>query len=211
MSDDPRAREEAIMLAALAHVPFDGWTAAAARHGALDLGLDAALAPIAFPGGTAEMFRCFSDWADRRAIAEAARRNFADKPMRKRVAAVVRLRLEILGPYREAVRRSVGFLANPAQAALAAGCLARLVDSLWFAAGDRSTDFGYYTKRALLAGVWTSAVFYWLADKSEGNAETWAFIDRRIADVLRLGEFRRRLEPLAERMPNPFASFRHRA
>lgn len=34
--------------------------------------------------------------------------------------------------------------------------LALMVDDIWYWAGDRSTDFNWYTKRALLAGIYTS-------------------------------------------------------
>ena len=34
--------------------------------------------------------------------------------------------------------------------------LAKLVDEIWYLAGDRSVDFSYYTKRGLLSGVYVS-------------------------------------------------------
>jgi ubiquinone biosynthesis protein COQ9 len=73
----------------------------------------------------------------------------------------------------------------------------RTCDRIWRAAGDSATDFNFYTKRGLLAGVVTSTMLYWLQDKSEGSQATSAFLDRRIADVLtiggRIGKVRERL------------------
>ena len=40
-------------------------------------------------------------------------------------------------------------------------CTARTVDAIWHAAGDRSADFSWYTKRAILAAVYTATVLYW--------------------------------------------------
>ena len=60
------------------------------------------------------------------------------------------------------------------------------MNALWYAAGDRATDFNYYTKRGLLAGVYLATLLYWLDDDSEGSAATWAFLDKRIADAMRL-------------------------
>jgi ubiquinone biosynthesis protein COQ9 len=99
----------------------------------------------------------------------------------------VRARLEQLAPHREAVRRALSYLALPQNAALGAKCLYRTVDAIWYAAGDTATDYNFYTKRLLLAGVYSSTVLFWLNDKSEGYAETWAFLDRRIAEVVKLG------------------------
>ncbi len=60
--------------------------------------------------------------------------------------------------------------------------LYRTVDAIWYAAGDTSTDFNFYTKRATLAGVYSSTR-HWLNDRSEGSEATWGFLDRRIDNV----------------------------
>jgi ubiquinone biosynthesis protein COQ9 len=75
------------------------------------------------------------------------------------------------------------------------------VDSIWYAAGDRATDFGFYTKRALLAAVYGATVLYWLEDRSPGSAATWEFLDRRIESVMRLPRLRGRLTRVLGRRP----------
>jgi len=176
-----------LMIASLAHVPFDGWTERALLAGAADAGLDRGTALAAFPGGTAELIEAFSAWADGQMLAALERRDFAAMRVRERIAAAVRLRLETVEPYREAVRRGGSFFALPNHAALGLTCLYRTVDAIWYAAGDTATDYNFYTKRALLAGVYSSTLLVWLNDKSEGQAETWAFLERRISEVLKLG------------------------
>ena len=94
--------------------------------------------------------------------------------------------------------------ALPQHGPLALRCLYRTVDTVWYAAGDTATDFNFYTKRALLAGVYSATVLYWLNDKSEGSADTWRFLDRRIADAMRLPRLTTPLRELADRMPSPF-------
>ena len=76
----------------------------------------------------------------------------------------------------------------------AAACTARTVDAIWHAAGDRSADFSWYTKRAILAAVYSATVLYWLRDTSEDDAATLAFLDRRLAGVGRIGRLRGRVE-----------------
>lgn len=182
--DKTRAK---LLAATLAQVPFDGWTGRALRAGAAEAGLDPAGALNAFPGGPAELIEFFSAEVDRRMLAELEKRDLDSMKVRQRVAAAVRARLEDLAPHREAVRRALSYLALPRNAALGAKCLYRTVDAIWYAAGDTSTDYNFYTKRLLLAGVYSSTLLCWLNDTSEGRAETWAFLDRRIAEVMRLG------------------------
>ena len=91
----------------------------------------------------------------------------------------------------------IAFLALPANLPLAARLLYRTTDAIWFAAGDRATDFSFYTKRGLLAGVYASTILYWLGDGTRQGEATSAFLDRRIGDVMRIPKLRGRI---AERL-----------
>ena len=184
--DADKLREE-LLQASLAHVAFDGWSRTTLRAAARDLGVDPVLAFNAFPGGEAELIEAFSTWADHRMLDALAESDLAAMRVRDRIATAVRSRLELLEPHREAVRRGLAFLALPPNAALGVKCLYRTVDAIWYAAGDRATDYNFYTKRLLLAGVYSSTLLVWLNDVSEGRAETWAFLERRIAEVLEVG------------------------
>ena len=82
----------------------------------------------------------------------------------------------------------------------AAACTARMVDAIWHAAGDRSADFSWYTKRAILAAVYTTTLFYWLRDTSEDDVATLAFLDRRLAGIGRIGKLRGQATEALRRM-----------
>ncbi|KAI6245357.1 Ubiquinone biosynthesis protein coq9, mitochondrial [Erysiphe necator] len=65
--------------------------------------------------------------------------------------------------------------------------LSLLVDEIWYLSGDISVDTSWYTKRASLATVYTSTELFMLADKSPGFEETSQFLERRLADVQKVG------------------------
>ena len=209
---DRDAQREALLKATLPHVPFDGWTRTALQAGARDAGIDQALADNAFPGGMAELLDFYHRHADIEMVrALEARPDLATLKTRQKVALAIHLRLEAEAGHREAIRQALSFLALPANAPLGAKCLYRTVDAIWYAAGDKATDFSFYTKRGLLAGVYSATVLYWLNDKSEGFAETWAFLDRRIADVMKIYELRGRFDRFVGQLPDPFRLFRRSA
>ena len=133
----------------------------------------------------------------------AAAQGLAEGPIRDRIGGIIRLRLEQLSPHREAVRRALALQMLPGRAPNAIIGLYRTVDAVWRAAGDDSTDFNYYSKRAILAAVYSTTLLRWLDDQSDDCAETWAFMERRIAGSLRLGKIRRRLEKAGRRLPSP--------
>jgi len=206
---DRDAQRVALLKATLSHVPFDGWTRTALLAGARDGGIEQALADNAFPGGMAELLDFYHRHADIEMVRTLeARADLATLKTREKVALAIRLRLEANAGYREAIREALAFLALPTNAPLGAKCLYRTVDAIWYAAGDKATDFSFYTKRGLLAGVYGATVLYWLNDKSDGSAETWTFLDRRIADVMKIYELRGRLDRFLDRLPDPFRLFR---
>ena len=214
MSDDDaghganrEAERERLLLAALPHVAFDGWTRTALTAGARDAGLDGIEAARLFPGGGSELIRAFAGWADARMAERMAASDLAALRTHDRIRLAVRARIEAVAPYREAVRRGLAHFALPGNAPSGLKMLHRTVDTMWYAAGDRTADFGFYTKRALLAGVYSTTLLHWLDDASEDNEATWAFLDRRIDDVLRVHRLRGRIERVAGALPDPFRLF----
>ena len=191
---EPSPERDAAIAAMLPHVPFDGWTFRAVRMGLADIGVPPDEAELLFPGGAADMIEAFCDWADRGMEAEAATLDLVARRVHERVRAVIALRLARNRPHKEAIRRALAWLALPSHVRLAATCTARTADAVWHAAGDRSADFSWYTKRAILAAVYGATLLYWLRDGSEDEVATLAFLDRRLAGVGRIGSLRRRAE-----------------
>jgi ubiquinone biosynthesis protein COQ9 len=73
---------------------------------------------------------------------------------------------------------------------------------MWRIAGDTASDFNHYTKRLTLSGVYTATLFAWLDDQSEGWAETAAFLDRRLADVMKFEKLKADWRANAIRRPS---------
>ena len=195
---------DGLLLAALPHVPFDGWSVAALRAGARDIALGEEEALALFPRGGSDAVAAFSRWADRQMLAAIAGPEYAVLRVRDRIAAAIRARLAALALHREAVRGGLAVLAQPQHAALGLRLLYETVDTIWYAAGDTATDFNFYTKRLLLGGVLAATMLYWLDDRSPGSVDTHGFLDRRLADAMALPKIGKRLRAVADRLPNPF-------
>ena len=198
----PEEWRDDLLDAALMHVPFDGWTATALRRAAADVGLTPEMAELAFPGGAHDVLEFYLERADRRLAAALAEQDLPAMRIRERITTAVRTRLELAAQHREAARRTVALLALPHNARLASRTLYRTVDTMWRAAGDTSTDYNFYSKRAILAGVYSSTLLVWLGDQSEGFADSWAFLDRRIAGVMRFEKAKAEWRKATEHMPS---------
>ncbi len=192
------AERRTLLAAALEEIPFEGWSRRALTQGALSLGLPAIDVDRLFPGGPVEAIEFWNAEADQAVLDAFANAERPPLRVREKVTFGVRARIEPLFPHREAVRRGLALMALPQNASTAATLLYRTVDTIWHGAGDTSTDWNFYSKRALLAGVYTTTLVHWLDDASEGCADSWAFLDRRIENVMglprALGQIQNRLK-----------------
>lgn len=202
------AERDRLIEAILPDVPFDGWTRAALRAGAARCGIAEAEAEALFPRGAADLVAGFSRWADRRMLDRIDGAVLDELGTTGRIRLALETRFDLLGPWREAVRRALAELALPQNAALGCRLLYETVDGIWYAAGDAATDFSFYTKRATLAALLAAATVYWLDDRSQDATDTAAFIDRRLGDLRRVGAVRARLDDFLARLPNPFRVLR---
>jgi ubiquinone biosynthesis protein COQ9 len=198
---------ERLIAAILPDVAFDGWTGHALRNAARRTDIPVGEALALFPRGAVDLIAAFSRWADYQMLERLAAAP-AETSLSRRIALALRLRLEVLAPWHEAVRRALSVLAMPQNAPLGLRLLYETVDAVWHGVGDASTDFSFYTKRATLAGIHAAATLFWLDDRSPGCADTQAFIDRRLADLHRLTGLRERLATAAANLPNPLRVLR---
>jgi ubiquinone biosynthesis protein COQ9 len=180
--------------AVAAEAVFEGWSQTALSAAARKLGLPSGEAARLFPGGPVQVLAWLSERADRRTVADMEKAGVDTMKMRDRIRSAMRIRLENHAGNRESVRRGLALLSMPFHAGIALKLLYKTVDAMWYAAGDTSSDFNFYTKRATLAGVYSATLLYWLNDRSESSEATWGFLDRRIDEVMTFEKFKARLK-----------------
>jgi len=183
---DPTIPELRDALASLVadNAAFDGWTAAARDMAADSLGIDRDVALLALPDSVAMIDAWFAS-VDSTMLAALPPEKLAAMKVREKITALVEARLDILAPHRETLRRALGILALPTNVAHGAKLGWRAADTMWRAAGDTATDYNHYTKRGMLAAVYAATMTVFLDDDSEGQANTRAFLSRRIDGIMR--------------------------
>ena len=186
--------KEKVLDAALTHVPFDGWSETTFRRAIVEAGVAAGLARALFPRGGVDLALAYHARGDAAMLAQLAAKDLTALRFRDRIAAAVRMRLELAD--RELVRRGTTLFALPQHAVDGAKAIWGTADRIWTALGDSSTDVNWYTKRATLSAVYGSTVLYWLGDDSSDHQATWAFLDRRIDNVM---QFEKLKTSVAER------------
>jgi len=179
-----------LALAVGENAAFDGWNGKAVDSAAAQTGIDPAQARLAFPKEQAAMVDAYIQGVDASMEAHFPPERIAAMKVRDRIRALIWHRLEVMAPAREAVRTGLSILARPTNVPLALQVGWRSADQMWRIAGDTATDYNHYSKRLILSGVYASTLLAWLDDDSEGWTETGAFLDRRLADVMRFEKWK---------------------
>ncbi len=164
---------------------FDGWTETALVAAAEMAGADVDVAKLAFPGGAMDMIEAWVAHIDLAMQSAWPPERLAELKVRERIRVLVAFRLEAVADLDEALRRALAVMAMPQNAARAMRLGWRSADIMWRLAGDTATDYNHYTKRAILAGIYSATLAVFVNDDSEGKADTYAFLDRRIDGVMK--------------------------
>ena len=188
-----------LIRAMLTHVPFDGWTWESMEQGAKDIGFEKKKTPSIrikifkslFKNGSIDFIDIFSEMIDLEV--KEKYELIESKPTRipEKIKKIIMIRLNLCEKYREAVRSSISITAIPKNTKTSFNILYRTCNSIWRMAGDKSTDFSFYTRRMSLAAIYTSTLLFWLNDKSNDNVETEFFLDRRLNDISKISSIKK--------------------
>lgn len=181
-----------------------GWTGATLRRAEAAAGLPEGTAELVCPAGVVDLIDFWALECDCAAEVTLAGIDLAGLKIRERVRAGVLARLDAVGAeHRAAARRAAARLALPDGALRSSRILWRASDTIWRAIGDQSNDANYYSKRAILSGVIGTTFAVWL----EGDdAETAAFLDRRIENVMAFEKAKARARKLGAGLPDPLGA-----
>ena len=190
-----------LIRAMLTHVPFDGWTWKAMEQGAIDIGFEKKktssfrmkIFKDLFKNGSIDFIEIFSEIIDLEVKEKYDLLEFKPERVSEKIKKIIMIRLNLCQKYKEAVRTSISLTAMPINAKISLNILYKTCNSMWRIAGDKSTDFSFYTRRISLAAVYTPTLLFWLNDNSDDNAETEFFLDRRLKGINKISRLKKPL------------------
>lgn len=183
--DYPRARaaRQALLDAALPEAAFEGWSEATLERAADIAGLSEGEVELYCPAGVLDLLETWSRGADA-ATREIVAAQGPPNRIRDKVAGAVMIRLDQHAGQEEAAARARARLLLPDALDRGTRLLWATSDTIWRAIGDTSTDYNFYSKRAILSGVYASTLAIWLDETDPDKPKTRDFLDRRIENVM---------------------------
>ncbi|XP_011920493.1 PREDICTED: ubiquinone biosynthesis protein COQ9, mitochondrial isoform X1 [Cercocebus atys] len=196
--------QDRILTAALEFVPTHGWTAEAIAEGAQSLGLSSAAASMFGKDGSELILHFVTECNARltRLLEEEQKLVQLGQAEKKKTDQFLRdaveTRLRMLIPYIEHWPRALSVLMLPHNIPSSLSLLTSMVDDMWHYAGDQSTDFNWYTRRAMLAGIYNTTELVMMQDSSPDFEDTWRFLENRINDAVNMGHTAKQVKSTGE-------------
>ncbi|MBS7809636.1 COQ9 family protein [Roseococcus pinisoli] len=175
--------EAELIRAVVARAGHDGWTPAVLRQALEDRGEAPELLSNHFPRGVLGAIEAWMGLVDQEMAVAAAEEDLAALRTPARIRRLIELRLQAMEPDRDAMRRAAAVLALPWNMAAGLRCTSASASAIWYAAGDESADFSWYTRRATLVGILAAVTLFWLRPNPPTLEETLSFLDRRLSEL----------------------------
>ncbi|CAO3626587.1 unnamed protein product [Mucor hiemalis] len=191
--EDPRV---AMLEATMPFIPQYGWSMESLIHGARSLGYPS-VAHGMFPGGEAGLIDAYLAYSRENFVKlvkeKMVKGELEGLSTNERVKVLTSLRLDMNKPYIQKWPEALAIMARPSNVAMSLKHLGDIADDIWYYAGDRSPDMNWYTKRASLAAIYSSADMFMTRDLSPNYTETDRFLERRLDEAAWFGSSARQL------------------
>ena len=82
---------------------------------------------------------------------------------------------------------------------LSTKALYNTVNHIWYSAGDNSTDFNFYTKRAILAQVLSITNLHWL--NNDDLKDTISVLDKQLKLISKIPKIKKKIKDVSKIFP----------
>ena len=130
--------------------------------------------------------------------------NIINFPTNKRIKKILITRLKIIDEDKNFYKKTFYYLALPQNFKTMKKNLYKSVDTMWYLAGDDSTDFNFYTKRLILAVIYTNALKVFFNKKLD---DVELNIDSNLKKISKIPKFKERFSFIKNNIPVLLRSF----
>ena len=170
--------------------PFDGWNIISLKQAAQDSKIDENYISLIFDNGINDMTNFFNKYYDDMMEKEIKGLNLQEMKIRDKIKNSVKIRLKLYKNHKSSIKRLIEFYSNPKNTNLAIANCYKTVDTIWYAIGDQSTDFNFYSKRIILLKIYIRTILKFVQDDSDDHLKTYNFLDNQIEEVMTINKIK---------------------
>jgi ubiquinone biosynthesis protein COQ9 len=189
LNDSIEKEKMLILTDFLKNAPFDRWSYSNLKKSSEDCGFSISYAELLFPKGIRGLTQYFHQLINNK-MEEEYLKGPVPKKISEKISRLIELKLKAYNSHRLAIPFLMQYNLIPLNICQSQIFVWQSCSRMWYLAGDKSTDYNHYTKRALLEYVYTSSIMFWLSDESADYIDTKNFIDTKIKQVLSIGKWK---------------------
>jgi ubiquinone biosynthesis protein COQ9 len=165
-----------------------------------------------FPNGYKSILEIYLKEINLKMALEAKKINLIRLRVHERIRELIILRLNIMAREKNLITKTFFTLTLPNNYKLSIKNLYNTIDEIWFLAGDNSTDFNYYSKRAILASIYTTVMIHFTNNKDINS--TYDLLNKQLKKVSKIPKIKNRIKDISKIFPyiiklkNNFSSFK---
>jgi len=139
---------------------------------------------ILFPNGYIDLLYFALDCLNDSLLKNSLNLKLLHKPLHKKVREILLLKIKIMEIEKKFYKKCFFFMLNPVNKVRVLSQLYKSVDLIWYISGDNSTDFNYYSKRIILAGIYFRTLIHFF--NNNNIAETEMILDKSLSKVKKI-------------------------
>ena len=178
-------------------VSIDGWSENVLEK-LVNKNIDSSELAYYYPNGYKDILKFSLDEINNSLEKIISKTNIINLPLNKRIKKILMTRIEILNKDKKFFNKTFNHLILPQNTKILTKSLYKSVDTMWYLAGDNSTDFNFYTKRLILSGIYVSTLLIFFNKNIE---EAEKNIDRSLKRISKLPKLKERFSFIKENFP----------
>jgi len=120
-------------------------------------------------------------------------------PVHKRIRKILLSKINIMDKEKKFYKKIFLSLLIPKKNFSLPNKLYKSVDQIWFIAGDTSVDFNFYTKRLILAGIYSRVIFFFFNNNNQALLED--LLDSSLKRVSKIPELKTKFNIFKDYLP----------
>ena len=126
--------------------------------------------------------------------------NLIRLPVHKRIRKILISKILIMNKEKIFYKKIFLYLLIPKKQISLTSQLYKSIDQIWFIAGDSSVDFNFYSKRLILAGIYTRVILFFFNNDDQSTLEK--ILDTDLQRVKKIPELKSKLNIFNNLFPN---------
>ena len=152
-----------------------------------------------FPKGYTTLISMYLKEINSKMTVESQKINLIRLRIHERIREIFILRLKIMSKEKKLISKTFLYLLLPQNYKLALKNLYKTVDQMWFLAGDSSTDFNFYSKRAILSSIYASVIMHFV--NNDDIDKTIIVLNKQLKRVSKIPKIKSKINEITKIIP----------